>query len=239
MNYTIKFGKSNIPFSLERRNRKTLAIHVYPDKSIEVIAPREASIEKIKRKVLKRAPWIICKQIEFSRIQPPLPKPLFISGETYRYLGQQYRLKIKQGQNDLIKIKGKFIILVCTASLATDKIKDRILKWYRTQAKIIFNQRLKHCMKKVNKIGISKEPEWALRIMSKQWGSCTKKGKLLLHPELVAAPKECINYIIAHELCHLIEHNHGSKFYELLSTVMPDWEKRKNKLNETIEVRLM
>ena len=64
MNYTINFGKTKLKYSLKRKKRKTLAIHVYPDQSIEVVAPEESSMDKVKEKVLKRAPWIIRKQIE-------------------------------------------------------------------------------------------------------------------------------------------------------------------------------
>lgn len=239
MKYTINFGKTNISFSLKRKQRKTLAIHVYPDKQIEVIAPMDSSLERIYEKVRKRAPWIIRKQIEFDRIQPQLPKPLYLSGETYRFLGRQYRLKIFQGRDKDIYIHDGFLILTTLLVNNSHQIEKKVIYWYRKQAKNIFNKRFKECMKNVNKIGIMEIPEWSLRIMSKRWGSCTKKGKILLHPELVAAPEECIDYVIIHELCHLIEHNHSPRFYEMLEIVLPDWKKRKAKLDETIEIRLM
>lgn len=239
MKYTINFGKTNISFSLKRKERKTLAIHVYPNKQIEVIAPEESSLEKIYDKVKKRASWIIRKQIEFDRIQPQLPKPLYLSGETYKFLGHQYRLKILQDIDKNIYIHDGFLILTTLSTNNSNQIEKMIIKWYRKQAMTIFNKRLIECIGNVSKIGITEIPEWSLRIMSKRWGSCTKKRKILLHPELVAAPKDCIDYVIIHELCHLIEHNHSSKFYKILETVLPNWKKRKAKLNETIEVRLM
>ncbi len=239
MNYTTKFGKTIISFSIQYRKRKTLAIHVYPDKTIEVIAPLDVSIEKIKNKVLKRSPWIIRKQIEFNRLQPSLPEPHFIAGETYRFLGKQYRLKNIQVNFESIQIKDSFITIYSKYILKPDQVKKRILNWYKDRAKIILEKRLLVCIKNVKKIGINKKPEWSLRVMQKRWGSCTKKRKILFHPELVAAPKDCIDYVITHELCHLLEYNHSSKYYDLLKKVMPDWEKRKNQLNETIEVRLM
>jgi hypothetical protein len=78
-----------------------------------------------------------------------------------------------------------------------------------------------------------------MRHMSKHWGSCTRQGKIILNPELIAAPKECIDYVIAHELCHLKERNHGPPFYKLLATVMKDWEARRAKLNQRVEVRFV
>lgn len=239
MNCTINFGKTEFKFSLKRKKRKTLAIHVYPDQSIEVVAPEEASMEKVKQKILKRAPWIIRKQIEFSRIQPPLPKPLFIAGETFRYLGKQYRLKIIPKEYFNIALEGKYINVYLTKPYQPEELKKNILKWYRTQAKYVFTERILSVYQKTKNIGIEKLPEWSLHVMKKRWGSCTKAGKILLHPELVAAPTECIDYVITHEFCHIIEHNHSVKFYTILSKVLPEWEELKNRLNENVEVRLM
>jgi hypothetical protein len=76
------------------------------------------------------------------------------------------------------------------------------------------------------------QPEVKIKRLKKKWGSCSKQGKITLNSELVKAPKGCIEYVINHELCHLVEHNHSSAFYELQEKTMPDWEKRKNKLEK-------
>jgi predicted metal-dependent hydrolase len=73
--------------------------------------------------------------------------------------------------------------------------------------------------------------------MPKRWGSCTKEGKILLNPLLVSAPKDCIDYVIIHELCHTLQHNHSQRFFTLLTTLMPDWQTRKQHLNTRIELR--
>ena len=112
MNYKVQYGKTEIVFSLDRRNRKTLAIHVYPDKHVEVIAPVDSTIKKILEKVKKRSSWIYKKQLEFDRIQPPQPKPNYQTGETFRYLGKQYRLKIFTGKPD-VKLKNGRFHLTC------------------------------------------------------------------------------------------------------------------------------
>jgi predicted metal-dependent hydrolase len=70
-----------------------------------------------------------------------------------------------------------------------------------------------------------------IRKMSNRWGSCTAEGHILLNPDLIVAPLPCIEYVVAHELCHLREHNHGTDFYRLLTAMMPDWERRRERLN--------
>lgn len=74
--------------------------------------------------------------------------------------------------------------------------------------------------------------------MRKRWGSCTKAGKIILNPELIAAPKDCIRYVVMHELCHLIFKNHSQDYYRLLSRVEPEWMMLRTKLNRAVELRL-
>lgn len=238
MSYNIQYGTTSIEFSLDRRKRKTLAIHVYPDKHIEVVAPEDASMDAIYEKVRKRAPWITKKRLEFSRIQPAQPKPKYQTGETFRYLGKQYRLKVSHGDPQVKLLNGRFILTAPKAYSAVER-EHLLLDWYRTKGRGIFDERFQENIKMTARIGIKESPPWQIKVMPKRWGSCTKKGKVYLNPELAAAPKPCIDYVIFHELCHLKEHNHSLRFYDLLSTVYPEWKKWRDYLNENIEVRLV
>jgi predicted metal-dependent hydrolase len=92
----LRYGDGLIAFRLERRNRKTLAISVGPDARVEVIAPRDAPLEKVLRKVRKRAPWIQRQQLFFTEFQPRTPERQYVAGETHLYLGRQYRLRVRQ-----------------------------------------------------------------------------------------------------------------------------------------------
>ena len=239
MSYKVKYGNTEITFSLDKRDRKTLAIHVYPDQHVEVVAPEDAGLEKILQKVRKRAPWIVKQKLEFSRIQPPQPKPKFITGETFRYLGKQYRLVVKESRSPSAKLRnGRFVMSVPPGTNAT-KREFLLLNWFRERGRKIFHERFLDCITRASVLGITEVPGWQIKVMEKRWGSCTKTGKIYLNPELVAAPKLSIDYVIFHELCHLIEHNHSRRFFELLSKVYPDWKRWRDHLNENIEVRLV
>ena len=238
MNYKVQYGKTEIEFNLDRRNRKTLAIHVYPDKHVEVVAPEEVPLDNILAKVNKRSSWIYKQQLEFNRLQPTQPKPEYKNGETFKYLGKQYRLKVFYGQPDVKLKNGRFNLT--TPENYTPKQKEKLLlDWFREKGRYIFNERLQICIRTGTIIGLKNAPELQIKIMPKRWGSCTKEGKIYLNPELVAAPKTCIDYVIFHELCHLIEHNHSPRFFNLLTKVYPEWKKWRDYLNENIEVRLM
>ena len=239
MSYKIQYGNTEIAFSLDKRDRKTLAIHVYPDLHVEVVAPEDAKLEKILHKVRKRAPWIIKQKLEFSSIHPAQPKPTFITGETFRYLGKQYRLQVVESESPSVKLKnGRFVLSVFPGVDDTNR-ESLLLDWFRERGRKIFHERFLDCVKRASVIGITKVPEWQIKVIKKRWGSCTKAGKIYLNPELVAAPKLSIDYVICHELCHLVEHNHSRNFFDLLTKIYPDWKRWRDHLNENIEVRLV
>lgn len=115
-------------------------------------------------------------------------------------------------------------------------IKGMIDSWYQYRAKVIFQERLHAMLPRATKEkGI---PSFRIMTMKKQWGSCSKQGQLMLNPHLVKASKECIDYVILHELCHIAEHNHSEKFWRLLTQVMPNWKEVKAKLDDMAELYL-
>jgi predicted metal-dependent hydrolase len=116
----------------------------------------------------------------------------------------------------------------------------RGLRLYLAELEAAFLIAIAGAVPLVAKIGIEpRQIGFQMRYMSKRWGSCTKEGKIILNPELVAAPKECIDYVITHELCHLKARNHSQAFYKLLGMVMKDWEITKERLNQIVEVRFV
>jgi predicted metal-dependent hydrolase len=235
--YEVPYGNTSIFFRLNFTNRRTLAIHVYPDTSVVIDAPNDSSLEKIKSKVLKRAKWIRKQQRSFERLPPALPARKYVSGESFRYLGRQYAMKVERGLINKVRLeRGKLI--VCVTCVNQHRVKALLDNWYRAKAANVFAERLIACQKLVSKAGIKHDGKIYLRTMKTRWGTCSNDSKITLNPELIAAPKECIDYVITHELCHLKEHNHSRAFFALLASAMPDWEKRKEKLDTTAEVRL-
>jgi predicted metal-dependent hydrolase len=188
--------------------------------------------------VLKRAKWIRKQQRLFERFPPALPAKKYVSGESFRYLGHQYILKVERTIINKVKLeRGQLRVYVTRVD--QQRVKDLVDAWYREKAAIIFNERLPFCLKTVSKAKIDYDKKIYLRTMRNRWGTCSRDKKITCNPELIATYKECIDYVITHELCHLKEHNHGNAFFTLLSSVMPDWERRKEKLDTTAESRLL
>lgn len=228
MNESIQFGSRQINFNVVFSNRKTLGITVKADLTVNVKAPVQTSIDKIKEKLIKKAPWIIKQQSYFLSFEPRLTERRYVSGETHLYLGRQYRLKIIESDSDAIKLKGQFLNVFTSEK---EDVKRKVKSWYSDRARVIFNQLAEPLIELFNKYNVTPS-SIVLREMPTRWGSCTAKGKIILNPELIKAPKGCIEYVIIHELCHLIHHDHTQKFIDLQTREMPDWEKWKNKLEK-------
>jgi predicted metal-dependent hydrolase len=237
MTETIQFGSRKIDFRLEYSDRKSLGITVTPEMDVLVKAPIDTSIEKVKEKIRKKAPWIIKQQSYFLSFQPKTPQRKYISGETHLYLGRQYRLKVISDQlkvkNEGLKLKGQFLeVYTCDQS----KVKLMVDNWYLEKAvekiKPLAQQLFDNFLVR-NNLSLTTF-NFSLRNMPTRWGSCTPKGKIILNPELIKAPKGCIEYVIIHELCHLVHHDHTQKFLDLQTKEMKDWAKWKMKLEKLL-----
>ncbi len=225
----IKYGNRKIEYSVIYSNRKTLEIAVHPDSSVIITAPRNCGQIKIKEKIVFRARWII-KQIDyFKQFEPRTPPKQFLNGETHLYLGRQYRLKLKTELRENVTLKRGYFIVSIRNTQDRVKIKELLYNWYYEKALEKFNELYDLCWKSFRQPMIEK-PVLKIRKMKKRWGSLSKKGMLTLNIELIKAPKECIEYVIIHELCHILHHNHSKEFYKLLEETMPDWNERKHKL---------
>lgn len=228
MSNSIQFGSKEIEYQLIYSDRKTLGITVTPEMNVIVKAPEDTTCEKVEEKVRKRAPWIIKQQSYFLSFHPKTPARKFLNGETHLYLGRQYRLNITIGSKESVKYKGRFIEVVAKKE---SRVKDLVNSWYRDHAKRKFAEIAKPLFDGFKKHKV--EPSGLyVQDMPKRWGSCTPKGKIILNPELIKAPRACIEYVIIHELCHLIHHDHTQKFFDLQTKQMPEWIKWKDRLEK-------
>lgn len=213
-------------YAVEYRRRKTLGICVHPDGSVEVKAPVEAPLEQIRKHVHRRASWICKQQRYFSSFGIHTPERKYVSGESHLYLGRQYMLRIIDSERNEVHYKGNIIEIECRHRKDARAL---LLAWYRKRAEIKFEEYATPLIARFNRYQV-KPSAIKLKDMATRWGSCTATGQILLNPRLVCAPRICIEYVIIHELCHLVHRNHTKDFYELLTQEMPDWKKWKMKL---------
>ena len=228
--YEVRFGNTTIHYTLSYAPRKTLAITVAPDLSVSVSAPENTALAVIEARVLKRAPWILRQQRELETYLPKQPPRQYVSGETHRYLGRQYRLKIIEDSQDVVKLSRGYLTVHTTKPADRGHVRQLLESWYLSQAQRILPERLGAMLPRFHHLSIT-EPNLVIKFLEANWGSCTDSGTITLNVRLVQVPKHFIDYVIIHELCHLIEHNHSSRFYRLLDQMMPDWRERRRELN--------
>jgi predicted metal-dependent hydrolase len=237
--HTITYGDEQIRFSIRflpqtTRNKKRVAIHVHPDGAVNVDAPEGTDVSAVGAAVRRRARWIWLRQTEYrERTKHVLPRE-YVSGETHFYLGKRYVLKVIENQTapqGVKLLRGR--LEVSTRSRDAEVVRRLLDAWYRQRAEEVFARRITACAAKAS--WMTTMPGFRLLTMRTQWGSCSPKGELLLNPNLVKAPGPCVEYVVFHELCHLKEHNHSKRFYELLGALLPDWQTWKSELDESAE----
>ncbi|MGE0822473.1 MAG: M48 family metallopeptidase [Candidatus Binatia bacterium] len=230
----VTFGSETIPYKVQLlTTRRTLGIEVHPNLQVLVRAPVDCDPTVIAEKVRQRAPWISKQLAAFQRFSPRTPPRQFVSGETHLYLGRQYRLKVRQGSVSSVKLTRGQLIVTSRSKMQPQQVKTILQRWYRARAREIFEEILVVCSHSFARRGHS-QPRLAVKNMHTRWGSLSSSGLVTLNGNLIHAPKSCIEYVIIHELCHLEHKNHGPKFYRLLEQLMPDWLKRKRRLEEVL-----
>ena len=227
---TIKYGSEAISYSVEFTERKTLGITVYPDRTTIVKAPINSTIEKIEQKVRKKAAWILKQQDYFLSFEPRTTPRKFVSGETHLYLGRQYQLKVIIDTNEFVKYTGRFIEVHTSNK---NSVSDLLNTWYSEKAKIWFPVLAEPLINRFKKYGVVPKTI-DIKAMQYRWGSCSAKGRILLNLELMKAPKACIQYVIVHELCHLVHRDHTAAFFKLQDREFSEWKKWKEKLEKLL-----
>ena len=218
----IQYGTKEIRFSIASRKRKSIAVEVHPDTTVQIKAPLDCSIDDIKKVVSKRSKWIITQQKFFEQFLPETPKREYVAGETHNYLGRKYLLKIIISEAEKVKLKGGYLEVYVTLN-TEDIIKQVLTEWYYKRATKVFEKAYNQAFQKFHQYNIEK-PTLQIKRMKKRWGSFTPSGIIVINPELIKAANSCIEYVLIHEICHVIERNHSKKFYQLLEKIAPDWD---------------
>ena len=207
-----------------------------PDGTVRVAAPLFVSSEAVRVFLVSRLPWIRRMQNSFNK-QIRQTKRKYISGETHYLFGSNYRLQVMSDESSVsVQKAGKSkIILKSPEGLDFEKKEAAMNSWYRELLHDCIAEYVKKWSTKLELYNF----EWSIRKMKTKWGSCnTESRRLLFNLELAKKPVNCIEYVVLHELIHLIVKKHNTKFVELLSKNMPKWETRREELNSMILTEL-
>jgi len=227
----IQFRNKQINYEIVHSSRKkTVAIYVGPT-VVTVRAPKRLSGEKIRSLVQKKARWIFDRQEQIKHERGLHPPKEFISGESFPYLGRQYRLKVIQSGNELYNschlTNGRLEVKIGTrlkGNEAKEAVREALIAWYKERVKSKVIERLPHLTRQLGR--------WPAAVQIKEqkcrWGSCSRNGVLRLNWKIIMAPVSVMDYLIVHELCHLIHPNHSVAYWEEVEAVLPDYKKMRD-----------
>lgn len=229
--YSIKYENKTIEYNLYRKKVKNINLRIKRDGSVFVSANHRVPIDYINSFLESKGNWIL-KNIDLLKNKKELSiENNFEENDKIIYLGDEYILKIIPSQQDNIIYDSRYIYLYTKYLEDSNKKKEIYERWLRKRSKEIFNRCLDNMYLHIEDYEV-KKPSLSIRKMKSRWGSCMKyKNKINLNLYLIKTEEKCIEYVILHELVHLIHFNHSKDFYNLLEILMPDWKKRKEILN--------
>lgn len=228
-------GGEELPYTLRQTSRRrTIAVVVEPDSRVTVLAPTSSTLVRIEQVLRRHLRWIRRQRCEIEALPPPpLPRE-WVSGETHRYLGRQYRLKLLRARIPSVKLLGAFFVVSTPDRRDRAAVKHLMESWYRQRAKTVLPQRVRVLLSRTTWLEVE-PPQIQVRMLRDRWGSASPSGRIAFNLDLVKLPLSCVDYVVAHELVHLVIANHSPAYWRMLGRVMPDWKRWRQRL-ATVEL---
>lgn len=225
---TFIYGKYQYNYQLLRLERKTLSLTVLPNLSIVVRSPLQAQQERVEVFLQKKWLWLEEQVRYFKKHHFRKSDKEYVSGESFLYLGRQYKLIVREAKAKAVSLNKGVLICQTTDSVMNNAdTKKQLDNWFIEKARLVFTERYNDILKKFS---YTDKPRLVIKKMDRRWGSFVRGKSIILNPLLIHVAKDCIDYVITHELCHIKHRNHTKVFYKLLSTKCPKWEAIKEKL---------
>ena len=217
---------------IERTSRRKTASLKVENGEVTVVVPKSLELERIEKLIAAKHRWIIDKLAHYQSAKPASDKS-YVSGECFPYLGRNYRLKVLKGDLTATKlINGRITVTVPDPEKQTHYIRRALLNWYKRHAEKKIREKVRRYQTQVGvETGVVLIKEFKSR-----WGSCTSYGDLEFNWVIVMAPNRVVDYVVVHELCHLIHHDHSPQFWKEVERVMPDYREYKEWLKNNGQV---
>lgn len=221
---------NDLVVDVHRKDIKNLHLGVYPpDGRVRVASPLNIDDEAVRLFVISKLGWIRKQQREFQS-QPRQSVREYISGESHYFQGNRYLLNVvyRKGNPEVVVRNKSYIDLFVKEGSDYDYRKRVMTEWYRSELKAVAEPLVE---KWKNEMDVPLT-HWGVRAMKTKWGSCNiERGRILLNLELAKKPEHCVEYIIVHELVHLLERHHNDRFVELMDKFMSNWRLYRDELN--------
>lgn len=221
-----------IPVDVDRKSIKNLHVGVYPpDGRVRVAAPERMEEEAIRLAIVSRLGWIR-RQRRCFEDQARQSERRMITGESHYFRGRRYNLDVvERDAAPAVRLRNNRVMELCVRPDASrDKREEVLQRWYRRQLRAEIGPLIERWEPRVG-VGVT---DWGIRKMKTKWGSCnTDAGRIWLNLELAKKPPICVEYILVHEMVHLLERHHTDRFRQIMDGLMPDWRVRRDELNSS------
>lgn len=212
-------GKGFIAEVIRTGRKKTATVMVREGK-VSVVVPKATTVNEVTALVTKKTKWIREKLL-IQQQHPRTKLKEYVSGESFTYLGRNYHLKVQTGVNAVKLMGGKLVVQVpCSVQKRDQYVQGALTEWYRTHAL----EKLREKVGRFSEIVGVTPVSVGIKTFKGRWGSCSTKGDLMFNWRIIIAPNRIVDYVVAHELCHLYEHNHSPKFWKHVERVFPDYK---------------
>ena len=208
-----------LPVEVVRTKRKKTASIEIKDGLIRVLVPNSLTDKRVDTLLEQRASWIN-KKIRLQAEMPPYRSKEYVNGETFRYLGRNYRLKLVNTDTTTTRLKNGYLEVPAQGEKA---IHASLTDWYTSHALAKLDEKTDRYAKTLNV-----EPSSVtVKDYKSRWGSCSTSGDITYNWRIIIAPHRIVDYVVIHELCHLVEHNHSDKYWKQVESLVPDYRERR------------
>ncbi len=237
MKLSYEYETGIIEFGVVFRNRKTMAIQIEPPDKITVLSPKGVKEDEILKSVKGKSKWIVKKLFQLAEMESLKKTRKIINGESFIYMGMDYPLQIVvEGRYKKVQVElFRDILYVYTDINGKEKIRLALKKWYKEKSLEKVRERVIYFQKyfdlEPNKVMVKEQ--------KRQWGSCTSQRNLYFNWKIIMAPSPVLDYLVVHEMSHMVHMNHSADFWNLVRSILPDYEERRKLLkNEGVKYDL-
>ncbi len=227
-NVELRLGEERITVQVRNTRRRTLGLYVFPDGRVEIRVPHGTTRQQALAFAAERRAWL---RDTLRELPEPPAIPLYEDGAVHPYLGDALTLRLRHRGRRHSRRDGSELHLTLPRPDEPEAVEQALRAWYRERARGVFEERLAHWFPALG-LPLRQLPSLRIRAMRSRWGSCSSRGGVNLNLWLIRAPLPCIDYVVVHELCHLLEFNHGPRFYGHMDRILPDWRDRRQQLRD-------
>lgn len=228
---TVTIASEEVEIDIVRSSRRTIALYVRPGGTLQVRAPWYVPVYALLQFVHQKSGWITRQRDRLKEVKPATEMKLLSDGSVIPFLGRDIAIRLRPDAKTTVELRDDELFIGIAGEIFPDTVASIVDAWYLHEAKKYFAART-HELAGIYADKLPLPRSVGVRRMKRRWGSCRTGGDITFNRELMKKDPALVDYVIIHELCHLVHHNHGKEYYALLEGIIPDYRARRRKLQQ-------